>query len=117
MVQFPSLMQYELVIVSDVKGDAKVVEKKLTELVEKEGFAVTEASMWGRRKLTYPLKKQTEGLYYSSTISSKTAKPHALLTKMKMDETILRVLVLKKELVKELRNKKPVVATEAVVKN
>lgn len=90
-------MQYELVVVIDSKQDAKEAEEKLTTLLEKEGFALSDASMWGMRKFAYPLKKQTEGLYFSTTITSDKAKPAGLLAKLKKDETVLRTLVLKKE--------------------
>lgn len=113
MVQFGNLMQYEFVAVVDPKNDGKDVQKLLTVLLEKEGFAISEMNPLGKRKLAYPIKKQTEGFYFSSTIASAKARPQGLLARLKMEEAVLRVLVLKKEKTKNSAVKKP----QAVTKN
>ncbi len=93
-------MNYDLVVIVRSGEDQEKAKQKISTLLEKEGFTVSEMSAWGKRKFAYPLKKQTEGLYFSTTIKSDKAKPAGLLAKLKLDETVLRTLVLKKEAVK-----------------
>lgn len=94
-------MQYEVVVVVDPKVEPKDAEQKFSALLVKEGFTVSGMNPWGKRKFAYPIKRHVEGLYFSMTIVSETSKPAGFLAKLKMDETILRSLVLRKEIKRE----------------
>ena len=90
-------MKYDLVVVVDGSLDSKQTQDKFATLLEKEGFTVLENNLWGKKILAYPMKKKNEGLYLHYVIASDTAIPKALYTRFKLDDTILRSLVLKKE--------------------
>ncbi len=90
-------MKYDLVMVFTPESKEKTVLDKIKQLLEKSGFEVTEESWWGKKKLAYPIKKHTEANYASMVISSTTAKPQHLSKIFKLEENILRYLVLKKK--------------------
>jgi len=93
------MQNYDVVMVVRPDTDEKQDEVKLKELLAKSGFAVGDFSSWGKRKLAYPIKKQNEGFYFAAVISAdtKSGSPRDLLSRFKLDETMLRSLIVKKE--------------------
>lgn len=60
------MSSYELVlIVSPEVTDEEMPEfiTKLGELISKNGGSVDEVNQWGRKQLSYPIKRSTEGNY------------------------------------------------------
>lgn len=90
-------MNYQLVVVVDPKVEEKKAAETLTTLLQKEGFDISDVSWLGKKDLAYPIKKKQEGLFATFNISSDTATPNGLSAKFKLDDTILRVLVLKQK--------------------
>ncbi len=73
----------------------KELSEQIKEVVVKNSGEITNAAVWSeRRKLTFTLKKQLEGVYY---LVNFTVPPEAI-TKLKyafkLNEQILRVLIL-----------------------
>lgn len=97
-------MQYELVVIGDPAVDPKDLEKKVTVLLTKEGYNILETNVWGKKTLSYPLNKKTEGVYIEYQLTGEGKNPQLLAKQFVLDETILRSLVLKKE---EKKKKKP----------
>lgn len=89
-------MQYDLVVVVDPKTEEKEAQQKITALLEKEGFLVSDVASWGKKKLAYPLHKQTEGIYLSYVLGGNDKNPSNLYAKFKLEEYVMRALVLKK---------------------
>lgn len=57
---------YELMYVLDSRlsdEEADEVNETVRKLVAENGAAITQEQSWGRRKLAYPIEKQTEGRY------------------------------------------------------
>lgn len=96
-------MQYELVVVLDPKTDEKQAQDKLTTLLTKEGFAVSDVSSMGKKILAYPLNKMNEGLYLLVNFAAEGKNAQVLYNRFKTEDDILRALVLKKV---EKKNKK-----------
>src|SRR3989344_6326135 len=94
------MQTYDVVMVVRPDTDEKQNEVKLKDLLSKSGFSVGDFSSWGKRKLAYPIKKQTEGFYFAAVISAdtKSDSPRDLLSQFKLDESLLRSLIVKKEL-------------------
>ncbi|RJR14969.1 30S ribosomal protein S6 [Candidatus Microgenomates bacterium] len=90
-------MQYDVVIVAKPSEDPEKMGKKYAELLEKSGFSVTNSEVWGKKALAYPIEKFTEGVYVSMVVQADTAKPKDLYNRFKLDESIIRTLILKKE--------------------
>lgn len=91
-------MQYDVAVVLNSKEESDAAQKRLAALLGKEGFAVTDTLTWGKRKLAYPIKKQEEGLYFVYEVTSgPPASTRHLYSQFRLDDTVLRSLVLLKE--------------------
>lgn len=91
-------MKYELVCILKEEISQKDSEDKIKNLLEKDGYGSADYLWWGKKTLAYEIKKQKTANYLSCTVVSKENKnPNSLIMKFKQDDTILRVLLLKKE--------------------
>ncbi len=86
---------YELVFILNANlsedDSAKLVEN-INSQITKLGGSVNETNIWGKRKLAYPIKKQTEGNYVQEKVEIKAAALKALDANLKLTENILRYL-------------------------
>ena len=78
--------------------ERKVLFGQIQEAVVKNSGEIANAVIWSeKRKLIFPLKKQQDGLYYLVNFNA----PGAAITKLKytfkLNEQILRVLILSPE--------------------
>ena len=76
--------------------DRKTLFGQIQEAVAKNNGQITNAAIWSeKRKLIFPLMKQQEGVYYLVNFSA----PSEAITKLKyifkLNEQILRVLILR----------------------
>lgn len=58
--------EYELVYIlrpSVSPSEARRVADRITDVVEKRGAKLTRVDNWGKRKLAYPIKKHTRGVF------------------------------------------------------
>lgn len=61
-----SVRQYEIMIILDPNQDERTVAPsldKFLDVVRKENGAVEKVDIWPKRKLSYPINKQEEGIY------------------------------------------------------
>ena len=75
--------------------DQKDVFAQIQEVVAKNNRQLVNANIWSeKRRLTFPIKKQQEGVYYLAYFDA----PPDSITKMKyafkLNENILRVMIL-----------------------
>lgn len=69
---------------------------KIKENIKKLGGEILELNPWGRRRLAYPIKKFEEGVYYLGYFKLPEDAPLALNREWRLNDNILRTLVLKK---------------------
>jgi small subunit ribosomal protein S6 len=89
---------YETVVVIDPSiGDQEVEQQieKLTQLVAQDEGQVTEVQRWGRRKIAYEIRGKGEGYFAMLRFTAKPAQIPALERACRLNESILRHLVLK----------------------
>ncbi|MBI2007263.1 MAG: 30S ribosomal protein S6 [Candidatus Blackburnbacteria bacterium] len=89
---------YELTLVlSPEATDAKqkTLLAKLIKAIEAEGGKVTSESKWGRKTLAYPLKKNTEGVYFLWELE--LPKDKVAVRMVELEEEVLRHLLVKHE--------------------
>ena len=94
------MKSYELTLVLKVDLEKTVLEKllaKIKKLVTETGGKVVKEEEWGKRILSYLLKKQTEGLYYCLDLSLEKKDAPAIANKLQMEENVLRYLMVGKE--------------------
>lgn len=76
-----------------VKDTAKSFEKVLTDMKSK----IVNSKEMGQKKLSYPIKKQVRGYYFVLNIEASAAAVKEFDRKAKIDENILRHIVIKEE--------------------
>lgn len=92
-------------------------EDKVSEIAEKvkkllpEGKIVEEKS-WGKRELAYPILKNKFGFYTTLVFESRPDLINSLESKLKLEEGVIRYLIVKKEKPKELETEKKVQVKE-----
>jgi len=91
---------YELILVLNPKladKERETLMEKVYAFVEKEGGKVAEKKTWGKKRLSYPIKKFTEGVYELLTISMEPFMVKAVDKKVKVEENIIRYLLVRAE--------------------
>ena len=71
--------------------------EKFKGIVETNGGEVTAIDEWGKKRLAYPIDYKTEGYYVLMSFASAPEFPTELERNFKIDETILRYLVTRKD--------------------
>lgn len=90
---------YEAVIVISLKlGEEAVNEtvKKFKELIEKNA-TVEKVDEWGKRRLAYPINKETDAYYVLFDFKSGAEFPTELDRITKITDGVLRSMIIKKE--------------------
>ena len=102
-------------IVSLANGEdaAKATVNKFTGLITANA-EVIQIDEWGKRRLAYPIEDMTEGYYTVATFKSEGAFPAELQRLMNIDESVMRVMVIKLEHEPVAKAEEPV-AEEAAV--
>ena len=103
---------YESMFVVDVTGGEDAVKasvEKFVGLISSAAETVYEVNEWGKRRLAYPINDKPEGYYVVVTFKSQPDFPAEFERLCKIDETILRSLVIR------LENEPVVKAAEPVV--
>ncbi len=92
--------KYELALVLSTKLDdeAKQAEfNKVTELLARFGATVEKVDDWGKRRLAYEIKKETEGFYSFISFDAEPTAPAEIESRMRIMENVLRYLIIRKD--------------------
>ena len=88
--------KYELVVIFDAKltNETKdAARKEVAELVEKNGGKVINSQVWlEKHKLTFEIKKCTEGTYYIFNVEGENEMVEKMQPNLKLNEKILRFI-------------------------
>lgn len=90
------MRDYETVYIFNTQVAEEQVNEKLERyhaLLTKTGAEVTAVDHWGRRQLTYPIAKQNAGYYVVAQFRSGTEPLSEYERLLKLDEELLRYLV------------------------
>ncbi|MBU3956809.1 30S ribosomal protein S6 [Patescibacteria group bacterium] len=94
------MRDYELVLVIDpdlAEGDQKKEIAKVKKIIEDLKGKVEKTDEWGKRELVYPIKKKNLGYYFLLAIKLPVKTPVEVDNKLKLEEKIIRHLLVKKE--------------------
>ncbi len=80
---------------SDEDGEKSI--ETVSSLITNNGGEISSAALWGRRSLSYPIKKNGEGAYYLAKFSIEPAATPEINRSMEADQGILRHLLVKEE--------------------
>ena len=89
--------KYEIVVIFPPETTEKSAEESVAEWLGKVKATDVKTESWGKKPLSYQIKKQNEGLY---SLTSFTASPKAVVdlkSKLSLNETILRYLLVNKD--------------------
>jgi small subunit ribosomal protein S6 len=92
------MRQYELMIILDPESDERNLQptlEKLLAVVTKEGGTVDNLDIWGRRRLAYEIKKQSEGIYAVVNMTATSATAQELDRQLGLNETVLRTKLMR----------------------
>ena len=87
-----------MLIVSLANGEeaAKATVSKFTDLI-KANAEMIQVDEWGKRRLAYLIDDMSEGYYAVATFKSESDFPAELQRLMNIDESVMRVMVIKLE--------------------
>lgn len=92
------LRDYEMVYIAvpqlDDEGLATLNQRVAGWIAAGNG-TVTDTNVWGRRKLTYAIRKQTEGIYIQINFQLTPSATRELERNLRLDEQVVRHLVIR----------------------
>ena len=103
---------YESMFVVDVTGGEDAVKasvEKFVGLISNAAETVYEVNEWGKRRLAYPINDKPEGYYVVVTFKGQPDFPAEFERLCKIDENILRSLVVRLENEPAVKVAEPVV--------
>ena len=92
------MQQYELTVILDpgiLEEDVPQAMDKLNSLIAKNGGEVVDTDHWGRRRLSYPIKRHAEGNYVMMKMEMEPDKTRDLESEMNITSDYLRHLLIK----------------------
>jgi small subunit ribosomal protein S6 len=89
---------YEVMVILDPSLDERTVAPSLDKylnVVRNDGGTVDNVDVWGRRRLSYEIKKSAEGIYAVVTLTAEPATVKELDRQLTLNESILRTKVIR----------------------
>jgi len=93
-----ALRTYEVMVILDPSLDERTVAPSLDKylnVVRNDGGTVDNVDVWGRRRLSYEIKKNAEGIYAVVTLTAEPATVKELDRQLPLNESILRTKVIR----------------------
>lgn len=90
--------KYELglVLSANVEEEVKTETfEKAQALITRFGGTVDKVDDWGKRKLAYEIKKQTEGYYSFTTFTAEPSAPAEIENRVRIMDNVLRYLIIR----------------------
>lgn len=94
------MREYELVVMFSPEMEEEALNSSLEKLsgwISAKGGTVTAQEQWGRKKLSYPVKRFREGIFVLTQYQGEAELNRELESNLKFAEEILRYLLVKKE--------------------
>ena len=92
------MRHYELMVIFDPTLDERTIAPSLDTLlnvVREEGGKVDRVDVWGKRRLAYEIKKNSEGIYAVVEMNCEPATVQELDRLLTLNESVLRTKVLR----------------------
>ena len=92
------MRHYELMVIFDPTLDERTIAPSLDALlnvVREEGGKVDKVDVWGKRRLAYEIKKNSEGIYAVVEMNCEPATVQELDRLLTLNESVLRTKVLR----------------------
>jgi small subunit ribosomal protein S6 len=102
------MRHYEVMVILDPSLDERTVAPTLDtflNVIRTSGGNVEKVDVWGRRRLSYEIKKQPEGIYALLDVNAEPAAVKELDRQLSLQDTVLRTKVLRREPAKAVKAK------------
>ena len=97
------MRHYEVMVILDPSLDERTVAPTLDtflNVIRTSGGNVEKVDVWGRRRLSYEIKKQPEGIYALLDVNAEPAAVKELDRQLSLQDTVLRTKVLRRDTAK-----------------
>lgn len=86
---------YELMIVAkpDFPVDDDTKRQSLVQALVGEGVSIGNVTLMGKKRLAYPIKKHTEGVYFLAALTARGMKSAEVEKRANVNEDVLRFLL------------------------
>ncbi|GAA3761983.1 small subunit ribosomal protein S6 [Spinactinospora alkalitolerans] len=94
------MRRYEVMVILDPNLDERTVSPSLEQflgVVRNDGGSVEKVDVWGKRRLSYDIAKNTEGIYAVIDLTAEPATVKELDRQLGLTEAVLRTKVLRPE--------------------
>ncbi|OLT45481.1 30S ribosomal protein S6 [Saccharomonospora sp. CUA-673] len=91
---------YEVMVILDPSLDERTVAPTLEnflKVIRNGGGSVEKVDVWGRRRLSYEINKNAEGIYAVLELISEPADVQELDRQLSLQETVLRTKVVRRQ--------------------
>ena len=95
------MRHYELMVILDPDLEERTVSPSLDQflnVVRTGGGSVEKVDVWGRRRLSYEIKKKIEGIYAVVDVQCEPDTMAELDRQLNLNESVLRTKVLRPEI-------------------
>lgn len=92
--------KYELgvIVKTGLEDEAfKAEMERIQGLITRFGGNIEKIDEWGRRRLAYPIDKQTDGVYTFITFSAESSTPIEIESRIRIMENVLRFLIIRED--------------------
>jgi small subunit ribosomal protein S6 len=92
------MRQYEMMVILDPEVDERTVAPSLDtylKVVKETDGTIDKIDIWGRRRLAYPIKKRTDGIYAVINFTAPSATAKELERQLGLNEVVLRSMLLR----------------------
>ena len=89
---------YEMVFIAAPQLDEQgltTLTERITGWITSAGGAMANTNIWGRQRLTFAIKKQTEGIYVQLDFQLAPSATRELERNLRIDENVLRHLLVR----------------------
>jgi len=91
----PNKYELGIVIRADLDEEAQQAEmERVRGLLTRFEATIEKEDKWGRRRLAYPIAKQTEGVYTFITYTAPSSTPREVESRLRLMENVLRFLTI-----------------------
>ena len=94
------MRRYEMMVILDPQLDERTVAPSLDQflsVVKTQGGRIDKVDIWGKRRLSYEINKNTEGIYAVLDMSCTPAAVAELDRQLSLSESVLRTKVLRRD--------------------
>ena len=94
------MRHYELMVILDPDLEERTIAPSLEtflNVVRNGGGTVEKVDVWGRRRLSYEIKKHAEGIYAVIDINAEPAAVAELDRQLNLNESVLRTKLMRPE--------------------